>query len=176
MTQPVNSPTFWRRRLLEWAATQPNLHQVIWHTSSALWDWTQRETGRILREHLKPGEWLLDAGCGLGSVVEVLPPGVGYVGVDISPELIEIARLRHKRQFCEADLQTMDLHAGRFDWALLRQVKGTIQGNCGEVVWGAIHDNLRRHAKQIIYISCPEEYGLPAPYTIEECSPIGFRK
>ena len=40
----------------------------------------------------KPGDRVVDLGCGLGAGIEYLPSGVFYVGVDISHEYIQAAR------------------------------------------------------------------------------------
>lgn len=49
------------------------------------------------REYLrvKPGERVLDIGCGPADVLEVLPPDITYVGFDASAEYIEAARRRY---------------------------------------------------------------------------------
>ena len=40
----------------------------------------------------KPGDRVVDLGCGLGAGIQYIPPGVSYVGVDISHEYIQAAR------------------------------------------------------------------------------------
>lgn len=56
-----------------------------------------RAIRRFVDELLKPaqGDAILDVGCGLGSLLEALPTGIRYVGYDINPQYIEVARLRH---------------------------------------------------------------------------------
>jgi SAM-dependent methyltransferase len=52
---------------------------------------------RFVDEFVKPddGAKLLDVGCATGVLLEDLPPGVVYVGVDINPAYIESARARY---------------------------------------------------------------------------------
>lgn len=42
-----------------------------------------------------PGGRVLDLGCGTGALLEYLPAGTRYVGVDVSPAYIRAARERH---------------------------------------------------------------------------------
>ena len=72
---------------------------------------------------LKPGQRVLDVGCGTGQTVVQLAEAVGptgaVVGIDIAPSLLEIARQRAAAfanvDFIEADAQTAALPAAGFD-------------------------------------------------------------
>lgn len=44
---------------------------------------------------LQPGLKVVDIGCGPGNAIPHLPPGVRYVGFDISPEYVAHARAQH---------------------------------------------------------------------------------
>lgn len=52
---------------------------------------------RFVNEYVRPapGSRLLDIGCGAGSLLEYLPPAVGYVGFDINAASIEAAQRRY---------------------------------------------------------------------------------
>jgi SAM-dependent methyltransferase len=52
---------------------------------------------RIAEDYLRlrPGDRLLDIGCGPASILDVLPRDVAYAGFDPSPEYIEAARRRY---------------------------------------------------------------------------------
>ncbi|RYE84967.1 MAG: class I SAM-dependent methyltransferase, partial [Myxococcales bacterium] len=52
---------------------------------------------RFSRDHLRPrpGDVLVDIGCGTAEILRYLPGGVRYYGFDLSPEYIEAARERH---------------------------------------------------------------------------------
>ena len=71
----------------------------------------------------KPGERVLDVGCGAGQTLVQLAEAVGpageVVGIDISPLLLAIARERTATHanvsFIEGDAQTTCLHAESFD-------------------------------------------------------------
>ena len=84
------------------------------------------DTGRLelLIEHLalKPGEQVLDLGCGTGKITEYLSDRTGahFAGIDLSSSAIRIARDRcrdkHSRlRFCEGDMDRLDLPPGSLD-------------------------------------------------------------
>jgi malonyl-CoA O-methyltransferase len=55
----------------------------------------QRYEGRVedfLAETVMPGARVLDMGCGPGQLTRALPPDVEVVGLDLSPEMLEVAR------------------------------------------------------------------------------------
>jgi SAM-dependent methyltransferase len=78
----------------------------------------------------RPGERILDIGCGCGQTTMTLAERVGaagaIVGADISRPMLEVARARPvppgaaAPQFREADAQTADLGAASFDGAFSR--------------------------------------------------------
>jgi SAM-dependent methyltransferase len=70
----------------------------------------------------KPGERILDIGCGPGEIVPYLPEGVEYVGYDISPEYIDWARSRFagRGEFFAARFDESELGRHRpFDTAIV---------------------------------------------------------
>lgn len=78
---------------------------------------------RVIREHVrpKPGERILDIGCGPGDVVRFLPARVQYVGFDESAAYIETARRRfgHRARFyCERVREKTLAEGERFDIVL----------------------------------------------------------
>jgi SAM-dependent methyltransferase len=74
----------------------------------------------IIAVHLRPcpGDRLLDIGCGPADIVEDLPAGVEYVGIDVSERYVEHARARfgERGSFLVADVLDVDAgELGRFD-------------------------------------------------------------
>ena len=64
------------------------------------------------------GDRILDLGCGPGRVVEYLPAGVEYVGIDLNPDYIANARARlgnAHREFRVGDAAGMDSDLRGFD-------------------------------------------------------------
>ncbi|WP_236725676.1 class I SAM-dependent methyltransferase [Candidatus Reidiella endopervernicosa] len=85
---------------------------------------------------IKPGSRLLDVGCGFGDLLEFLDErGIqygDYQGLDLSPDLLETARERHREaNFFEGDLFDLDPHSGQFDYALLSGSLNEMLGDDG---------------------------------------------
>jgi SAM-dependent methyltransferase len=59
----------------------------------------------------RPGDRVIDLGCGTGASVKYLPSGVSYLGVDISQDYVDAARSRFgaRGTFLCADLTSTDL-------------------------------------------------------------------
>jgi SAM-dependent methyltransferase len=98
---------------------------LAWAKLSVLLDRQIEGVGRRVTDMLapKPGERLLDIGCGCGQTTLTLAahvePGGEVVGVDISRPMLEVARQRGEGvanvQFREADAQTAMLGTAAFD-------------------------------------------------------------
>jgi len=70
----------------------------------------------------RPGERILDLGCGGGAttarIVNAVGPGGAVTGIDISPDLLAVARARPGNEaatFLEGDAQGWDFAAGAYD-------------------------------------------------------------
>jgi SAM-dependent methyltransferase len=62
-----------------------------WESPAGKLRWARRV--RMLSSHLKPGMTVLELGCGTGSFTrELARSGADVVAIDVSPELLEIAR------------------------------------------------------------------------------------
>ena len=76
---------------------------------------------RFITEQVRPrpGQQLLDVGCGVGASLKFIPDGVRYTGFDISPSYIDAARRTYgsRGQFLCVDLQHADALTGPFDTA-----------------------------------------------------------
>lgn len=83
-------------------------------------DDSHAELFREAARYVPPAASVLDAGCGLGLLLDVLPGDVApYLGLDGSAALIEACRRRHRgragAKFQRADLMTADLGTERYD-------------------------------------------------------------
>ena len=76
----------------------------------------QRMSGELAADFAQPGSALYDLGCSTGTTLELLDPlvdpGVRFVGVDNSPEMLEKARGKLARLGSgrTVDLECADLH------------------------------------------------------------------
>ena len=77
------------------------------------------------RLDLKPGDTLLDLGCGAGGIAEYISDRTGarVTGIDISPSAIEVAQARtvakrDRLDFVIGDLNALDLQPNTFDAAI----------------------------------------------------------
>lgn len=152
--KPVGEVQFWRKRLLWACATGRGTHTAIYDTSPDTWQDIQNCTKKILSNHLSPGDKLLDAGCGYGAASSYLPgDGVKYVGVDFSPEMIEVARLAYPdRDFRVGDLRRLEFSRRYFDFALCRSIRKMVVDEMGAAEWKAIERELLRVSRRIIII------------------------
>lgn len=96
MTVVANTPLAWSERA----------------SASSSWDaagWSERgQTQRFLAAlrhlELRPGDSLLDYGCGTGRFCEFLPADVAYHGFDWAPGMRDRARVDHERAIIHDEL------------------------------------------------------------------------
>lgn len=166
---PVEAVEFWRERVFRTIATGGMLHQIILDDNYDLWCKIQSDTGGVLLKIYQPGMRVLDAGCGYGAmiscfqeaatflkqeVMDYLPPS-NYLGVDISPDLIELARYRYSAYgFIVADLR--NLEARQFNLAITRAVAGMIETNRGRKCWEEMRVSIAKVADRLLVIDYPD--------------------
>jgi SAM-dependent methyltransferase len=150
----TDKPEFWRNRILRAIATGKDLHTVIYDVDINQWNRIQGDCGGYLTRHLKYGDKLLDAGCGYGALWDALPSDlkkrVKYTGVDFSPELIEIGKIRRPTlDLICADLMDLDYPEGYFNLVICRSMKKMIIDNSGIEVWCSIENKLSYIGKEV---------------------------
>lgn len=97
----------------------------------------RRFVEEILRP--RPGDRLLDVGCGAGGLLDVLPPEVGYTGYDLSRHYVEAARRRHgaRGEFhcARAGSPPEELLGGGFDIVVAKSLLHHLDdGEAGELM------------------------------------------
>lgn len=152
MIQDISNPLFWRRRL-EAAKREP--HRSVFHCTLERWQTIEARHREILAATIGPEDSVLDAGCGWGRLLELMPAGwIGeYLGVDLSPDFIDLAKRRSPhRQFCVGDLRDLSTSGNGWDWAILISIRGMVRRNLGEEAWTQMEAELRRVAKRLLLL------------------------
>lgn len=106
-----------------------NLEEGYWRAMSrpevvqaySAWSGLSEAEAICIKEYVKEAPRVLDLGCGVGRLAEVLGGKYSsYLGVDISSEMIAAARKRVPQGvFLTADIADLSLKAGSFDLILL---------------------------------------------------------
>jgi SAM-dependent methyltransferase len=176
MTEPIGDVAYWRGRLEQAQAQHRRdlLHTAVFRCPLPRWKAIEAKHRQILERHIGPDDSILDAGCGWGRLLGMLPDawqGV-YVGVDLSPDFIAIAlqemstpplpgRKRLVGAFMVGDL-TSDatvkalaayptrLH--KFHWAVLISIRPMVKRNQGDAVWATMEANIRQVADRLLYL------------------------
>lgn len=76
----------------------------------------------IIRDHmnLKPGEMVLDVGCGVGEAAPYF--GEGYIGIDPSEDYLEFARKKYSKQFSKFNGEKIDFPDQSFNYVFVANV------------------------------------------------------
>ena len=160
MSEPILDPAYWEQRL----RTATELHHSVFRCDLARWQRIEAKHREILTRHIKPNDAILDAGCGYGRLLTLLPAKWcgPYLGVDLSPALIAKARELHPRRalnhFLVCDLRHIDVFdiPATWDYAVLISVRPMVRRNCGNEVWAEMERELRRVAKRLCYLEYDE--------------------
>lgn len=95
MAEDILSPQYWKRRLQ--TAPKDGLHHSIFRCPLQTWLEIEARHKKVLAQHIQLGDCILDAGCGYGRLLRLMPEGWrgAYLGVDISPDFIKLALSEH---------------------------------------------------------------------------------
>lgn len=160
MTKPIFSESFWSRRLRD--AKEP--HHAVYVCQRAHWDAIATKHAEILARHVRPTDAILDAACGWGRMLDLMPADWRgpYLGVDLSPDFIDRAREEHpRRSFIIADLRDLSMiEDGLYQWAIMISLRGMVIREAGAAEWGKIESELRRVARRLLVLEySPDEEG-----------------
>jgi SAM-dependent methyltransferase len=184
--EAILNPRYWRLRLR--AAPEHSLHHAVFKCPLEHWQRIEEKHQRILEKWILPSDVLLDAGCGYGRLVELLPRvwEGWYVGIDLSPDLIQLAEERYGPQpgrnwrwpnmgprytrpgtltlsryrFAVGDLRRLATIPDRmFDWAILVSIRPMVRRHLGDKEWEKMETELRRVARRLLFL----EYDVDDP-------------
>jgi 2-polyprenyl-3-methyl-5-hydroxy-6-metoxy-1,4-benzoquinol methylase len=83
------------------------------HGAGEIWNW-ESPAGKLrwarrvkmIGGHLKPGMTILELGCGTGHFTrELAPSGADIIAIDVSPELLEIAKANYSAPNVRYEIQ-----------------------------------------------------------------------
>ena len=112
-----------------------------------------------ISDYVKPvaGEKVLDIGCGLGDIMNYLPP-VKYLGFDINASYIEAAQKRFGKRgrfFCgDVGLAAIDEEAGTFDLAMATGVLHHLDDGRAARLFELAYKALKPGGRLITYDGC----------------------
>lgn len=151
-------PEFWKDRLDRALAENKSPQWAVYRVSETDWAEVQRQTGEILERFVEYGDSLLDVGCGIGAACECLPNSARYTGIDVSPDLVEVAKERYlgpSRRFFVNDVRELPEDTPefmRYDLAFGRSTESTIGGNMPPEQWESIRNRLKKIARKVVWI------------------------
>lgn len=152
--KPVDQEIFWKERI-DYAKEHGKLHFSVFLAHDLLWRQINADHERIIKEHVKDTDKVLDAGCAYGRMSEIIPGD--YTGIDFSPDFIEEAKkLYPNKNFLVADLKNLPFKDKEFDIAVLVSIRHMIIGNLGQEVWDQMEKELKRTCKKVLIL----EYGV----------------
>lgn len=103
---------------------------------------------------LKPGDSLLDLGCGQGVLERSLPSHVGYVGIDAASSLIQSAKKKSKRPFYVSDItKPLSIQEDPFSHATLILVTQNLEHPEAAFKNAAVH--LKPQGKLLLVLNHP---------------------
>ncbi len=155
----ITHPQFWRDRLKS-AIKQGEIHRAIFDCSQSDWDGIQEATKKIIHETIPHDARILDAGCGIGSLIECLGERdeEKYTGVDIFPDLLAIARIYYpKYLFVKDDIRDLVTTKNKtYDFVVARSIFGMFELYVGQRESDRIKRELIRVGRHLLILDYPE--------------------
>lgn len=131
-------------------------HRLMFNGSRDQFDNIERRQVDALRV-IRPRQSVIDVGCGYGRMLDLLAAQRWrgkYIGFDVSPDLVEIARRWWPDYtFVVADLANDPAPSPmRADWAVALWVKSMLIGNGYDAEWDRIEAWMHANAERILVI------------------------
>lgn len=158
MTQPIFDPQFWKGRLAK-AVDREMVRAAVFDCSEVKWDAINRQHRAIIWKHIGKNDSVLDVGCGWGRLLYLMPMTWkgAYVGVDLSPDFLAVARSAHpEREFVQLDLREPFSMPITFDWGILVSVREMVIREAGHKVWQGIKGNVSRCCRRLLCLEYDE--------------------
>lgn len=151
--KPVDKIEFWKNRI----DTAVSEHYSVYVAHEILWKNINRVHEEIMDKYIPKDAYVLDAGCAYG---RWSPKFINYLGVDFSPDFIEIAKKKYpNKEFEIQSLNSLPYKDKTFDWGIVVSIKNMIVGNCGKDTWDKMEAEVKRVCKKVLIL----EYGDELP-------------
>lgn len=163
MSEPILSTDYWRNRLIH--AQRGHLHHAVFRCSLEQWLAIEKKHRQILAATIDDYDNVLDAGCGWGRLLTLMPATWQgeYVGIDLSPDFIRLAHSLHPEwYFIVGDLQNIQVQE-QYDWAVMISIRPMMKRNLGSEVWQRMEAEIRRVSRKRLYL----EYDPDDPGSVE---------
>ena len=140
--KPVNTSEFWKERIEQSKHTGDIRHSVF-RAPQQEWDKVCSDHQNIIETFIGKHSDVLDAGCGYGRGIDLMPLDWDgrYVGVDQSQDFIDIAEQKYTDDryefYCE-NLTSLPFDDGEFDVAICTSVMIMVVQNLGWFKWEEI--------------------------------------
>jgi SAM-dependent methyltransferase len=165
MARAILDPTYWKGRL-ERARAAGTLYHAVYVEQQSRWDAIERKHRAILARTIGPCDSVLDAGCGYGRLLTLMPDDwTGfYRGIDLSYDMVTLARAKYPDwMFAVGDLRALPFMTtpGKwFEWAVMVSVRAMVIRECGRETWAEMERELRRVARRLLYLEYdPDDSG-----------------
>lgn len=159
--KPHESPTFWAKRLAKAKREDDPIWTAILSTTEDGWNAIQDHTTKVVSCLLRDGDKVLDAGCGIGSLVECLKAAnllVEYRGVDYCPEMVAAAQAKYRLPFEIHDIKELPYADDSFDWVVCRGLEGTAKTLVSLAAWARMEREMLRVARRLLLIDSSMNY------------------
>lgn len=161
--RPIFSPDFWRQRIDDLRGTRwsKEVHRSVYNCTKEVWVDIENRHKEILSQHIREEDSVLDVGCAYGRILDLMPHTWkgSYLGIDLSPDFIEIAREQYRgRGFLAMDardlstLRNFAADNGMFNWAVFGGFRPMIIRNAGQETWDAIEHQVRNCCERLLFL------------------------
>lgn len=144
MSNPIFEQSFWKERLEQ--SHKDHLYGAVRHSLPEHLDLYIKCLKQDLPNFIHPSESVLDAGCGIGTLIEGLKDfhtGV-YCGLDLSEDFIDICRNKYPRKtFIRGDLRKIPLEDKSYDVVVLADVVTMVEVNMPDSLPGIMKEVYR---------------------------------
>jgi SAM-dependent methyltransferase len=152
VSEAINDPNYWKNRL----AKAVRLHHSVYRCTDDQWKAAEQRHMIELEKVVKPNSSILDVGCGYGRLLDLLPSDWqgDYLGIDISPDFLELARMSYPdREFREMSMEGCENHIERkYDYGVLVSIRPMIIRYNGQEVWDRWEQSLLKVANELVFL------------------------